>query len=375
MKQYLRLDYANRHGLIAGATGTGKTRDPADPRRGLFGAGRPGGAVGRQGRPFGPRRVGLGGFQASRRLHDTRGHHRPFPTTATMPSRCSSGTSSERRGHPVRTTGRRDGTPCSSHASSNCPRRRRAFLNIAFRVADEQGLPLLDLKDLQSLLVWVGENRADLSLRYGNVATASIGAIQRRLLVLETQGAASFFGEPALELSDLMRTDLSGRGMISILAADRLMSAPRLYAPTLLWLLSGNSSRRFPRSATPTSRSSSSSFDEAHLLFDDAPKALVDKVETGRAAESARRASGSISSRKTPPTCPRTFSASSATGCSIALRAFTAKDRKNLRLAAQTYPRQPGLLHRGGDPRGRHRRGGHLECSRRRARRAWSSAR
>ncbi len=116
---------------------------------------------------------------------------------------------------------------------------QEGILNIAFRLADEEGLPLLDLKDLQALLVWIGENAKALSLRYGNVSAASIGAIQRRLLVLENQGGAGLFGEPALALTDLMRTDAEGRGQINILAADKLMGSPGLYATFLLWLLVG----------------------------------------------------------------------------------------------------------------------------------------
>ena len=115
---------------------------------------------------------------------------------------------------------------------------QEGILNIAFRLADEQGLALLDIKDIQSLLVWLGENRQELSLRYGNISVQSIGAIQRRLLVLENQGAAKIFGEPALDLTDMIATDPAGLGRINILAADRLMAAPRLYASFLLWLLS-----------------------------------------------------------------------------------------------------------------------------------------
>ncbi|MFT5868736.1 MAG: DNA helicase HerA-like ATPase [Paracoccaceae bacterium] len=136
-------------------------------------------------------------------------------------------------GHPVRTTILEMG-PLLISRLLELSEAQEGILNIVFRVADEQGLALLDLKDLQSLLVWVGQNRADLSLRYGNVSTASIGAIQRRLLVLEGQGGTNLFGEPALALSDLMTVNAQGRGQINILAADKLMAAPRLYATFLL---------------------------------------------------------------------------------------------------------------------------------------------
>lgn len=141
------------------------------------------------------------------------------------------------QGHPVRTTVAEMG-PLLLARLLDLSEPQEGILNIAFRIADQDAMPLLDLRDLQALLVWIGENRATLSLRYGNVSTASIGAIQRRLLVLENQGGAGLFGEPALALSDLMRTGLDGRGMINILAADKLMAAPGLYATFLLWLLS-----------------------------------------------------------------------------------------------------------------------------------------
>ncbi|MDP5361944.1 MAG: DUF853 domain-containing protein, partial [Paracoccaceae bacterium] len=154
---------------------------------------------------------------------------------------------------------------------------QEGVLNVAFRVADEEGLPLLDLKDLQALLVWVGQNAKDLSLRYGNVAASSIGAIQRQLLVLENQGGNALFGEPALDLADMMRLR-DGRGEINILAADQLMGSPRLYATFLLWLLS-ELFEELPEVGNPDKPKLVFFFDEAHLLFDGAPKALVDKVE------------------------------------------------------------------------------------------------
>ena len=155
---------------------------------------------------------------------------------------------------------------------------QEGILNIAFRIADEQGYPLLDLKDLQFVLVWLGENRADVSLRYGNISVASIGAIQRRLMVLENQGARHLFGEPVLKLSDLMQVDAQGRGHINILAADKLMASPRLYASFLLWLLS-ELFETLPEVGDLDKPKLVLFFDEAHLLFDDAPKSLVDKVE------------------------------------------------------------------------------------------------
>jgi DNA helicase HerA-like ATPase len=195
---------------------------------------------------------------------------------------------------------------------------QEGVLNIAFRVADEQGLALLDLKDLQALLVWVGQNGRELGLRYGHVSSQSVGAIQRRLLVLENQGAAHLFGELALGLSDLMAVDVTPngpRGRVNILASDKLMNAPKLYATFLLWLLS-ELFEELPEMGNPDKPKLVFFFDEAHLLFDDAPKVLVDKVEQV-AVLSGPKALLCTSSRKTPPMCQKTFWVSLVTVCSM----------------------------------------------------------
>ena len=198
---------------------------------------------------------------------------------------------------------------------------------------------MLDLKDLQALLVWTGENRAALSLRYGNVSPASIGAIQRRLLVLENQGGAQLFGEPALELSDLMRCDTAGNGMINILAADKLMAAPGLYATFLLWLLS-ELFEELPEVGDPDKPRLVFFFDEAHLLFDDAPKALIDKVEqVARLIRS--KGVGIYFITQNPADVPEDILGQLGNRIQHALRAFTARDRKNLKLAAETYRENP----------------------------------
>jgi DNA helicase HerA-like ATPase len=155
---------------------------------------------------------------------------------------------------------------------------QEGVLNIAFRVADEQGLLLLDLEDLRALLHFVAENAKAYSSQFGNVSSASVAAIQRRLLVLEEQGAEQFFGEPALELADLQRVDAGGRGVINVLAADRLVHKPRLYATFLLWLLS-ELFEELPEVGDPEKPRLVFFFDEAHLLFDNAPRPLLDKVE------------------------------------------------------------------------------------------------
>ena len=337
--QELLLKYANRHGLVAGATGTGKTVTLQIMAEGFSAQGVPVVLSDVKGDLSGLAASGSEGFK----LHD-----------AFMKRAATIGFSDYtydafpvlfwdlfgEQGHPVRTTVAEMG-PLLIARILELSEAQEGILNIAFRVSDEQGLPLLDLKDLQSLLVWVGENRADLSLRYGNVSTASIGAIQRRLLVLETQGAASFFGEPALELSDLMRTDLSGRGMISILAADKLMSSPRLYATTLLWLLS-ELFETLPEVGDPDKPRLVFFFDEAHLLFDDAPKALVDKVEqVARLIRS--KGVGVYFVTQNPADVPEDILGQLGNRVQHALRAFTARDRKNLRLAAQTYRDNPAF--------------------------------
>ncbi len=216
---------------------------------------------------------------------------------------------------------------------------QEGILNIAFRVADEEGMPLLDLKDLQALLVWVGENAKDLALRYGNVSTASVGTIQRRLLVLENQGGAQLFGEPALALSDLMRSDADGRGRINILAADKLMGSPKLYATFLLWLMS-ELFEELPEVGDPDKPKLVFFFDEAHLLFDDAPKALVDKVEqVARLIRS--KGVGVYFVTQNPADVPDDILGQLGNRIQHALRAFTARDRKELRQAAKTYRENP----------------------------------
>ena len=182
-----------------------------------------------------------------------------------------------KQGHPIRATVAKMG-PLLLSRPMELTDVQEGVLNVVFRVADEDGLPLLDLKDLQALMLWVGQNAKDLSLRYGNVASSSVGAIQRQLLVLENQGGAALFGEPALVLPDLMRVTADWRGEINILAADQLMGSPRLYATFLLWLLS-ELFEELPEVGNPDKPKLVFFFDEAHLLFDGAPKALVDKVE------------------------------------------------------------------------------------------------
>ncbi len=356
--QNLALKYANRHGLIAGATGTGKTvtlqilaegfSDAgvpvflSDVKGDLSGLARPGAAEGKLHKAFTERaaRIGFADFT-----------YRACPVTFWDLF--------GEQGHPVRTTLTEMG-PLLLSRLLGLSEAQEGILNIAFRIADEDGLPLLDLKDLQSLLVWLGERRAELSLRYGNISTASVGAIQRRLMVLENQGGNKLFGEPALELTDLMRCDAEGRGIVNILAADRLMGSPAIYATFLLWLLS-ELFEELPEVGDPDKPKLVFFFDEAHLLFEDAPKALVDKVEqVARLIRS--KGVGVYFISQNPADVPEDILGQLGNRIQHALRAFTAKDRKNLQGRRRDLSREPGLLDRGGDPRGRRRRGGHLDA-------------
>ncbi|APX24189.1 MAG: DUF853 domain-containing protein [Rhodobacteraceae bacterium] len=338
-KQYLLLNYANRHGLVAGATGTGKTVTLQILAEGFSAAGVPVFLADVKGDLAGLARPG----SETAKLHD-----------AFMGRNASIGFEDftydafpavfwdvfGAQGHPVRTTVAEMG-PLLLARLLELTEAQEGVLNVAFRLSDEQGLPLLDLKDLRALLVWVGENARTLSLEYGNISTASVGAIQRRLLVLETQGGEAFFGEPALELADLMRTDAQGRGQVNILAADRLMTAPRLYATFLLWLLS-ELFEELPEVGDPDKPKLVFFFDEAHLLFDDAPKALVDKVEqVARLIRS--KGVGVYFITQNPDDVPEDVLGQLGNRIQHALRAFTARDRKALRQAAETYRSNPAF--------------------------------
>ena len=335
--QELLLGYANRHGLIAGATGTGKTVTLQIMAEGFSAAGVPVFLSDVKGDLSGIAKSGSETFK----LHDAfmkragtigfEGYtYTDFPVTFWDLF--------GEQGHPVRTTVSEMG-PLLLARLLELTDAQEGVLNIAFRVADEEGLGLLDLKDLQSMLVWLGENREAVSLRYGNISTASVGAIQRQLLVLENQGATQFFGEPALALSDIMATDADGRGRINILAADKLMGAPRLYATSLLWLLS-ELFEELPEVGDPDKPKLVFFFDEAHLLFEDAPKALVQKVEqVARLIRS--KGVGVYFVTQNPADVPEDILGLLGNRVQHALRAFTPKDQKGLKAAAETYRANP----------------------------------
>jgi DNA helicase HerA-like ATPase len=337
--QSMLLKYANRHGLIAGATGTGKTVTLQILAESFSSIGVPVILSDVKGDLSGLAAAGSAEFK----LHDAfmaRAQTIGFTDYAYEAFPVTFWDIYGQSGHPVRTTISEMG-PLLISRLLELSEAQEGILNIAFRVADEQGLALLDLKDLQSLLVWVGQNRADLSLRYGNVSTASIGAIQRRLLVLEGQGGTNLFGEPALALSDLMTVNAQGRGQINILAADKLMAAPRLYATFLLWLLS-ELFETLPEVGDPDKPKLVFFFDEAHLLFDDAPKALVDKVEqVARLIRS--KGVGIYFITQNPADVPDDILGQLGNRVQHALRAYTAKDQQKLRQAAQNYRENPAF--------------------------------
>ena len=335
--QYLSLKYANRHGLVAGATGTGKTVTLqimaeqfsaqgvpvvlSDVKGDLSGLGKAGSEAFKLHGAFTERAetIGFSDF-----AYDA------FPVTFWDIF--------GRQGHPVRCTITEMG-PLLLSRLLDLSEAQEGILNIAFRIADEQEMALLDLKDLQALLVWLGENRAEIGLRYGNISPASVGAIQRRLLVLENEGGAGLFGEPALELGDLMQVDAAGRGRINILAADELMQSPKLYATFLLWLLS-ELFETLPEVGDPEKPKLVFFFDEAHLLFDDAPKALLDKVEqVARLIRS--KGVGVYFVTQNPADVPEDILGQLGNRVQHALRAFTAKDQRELRQAAENYRENP----------------------------------
>ena len=335
----LTLKYANRHGLIAGATGTGKTVTLQILAEGFSQAGVPVFLSDVKGDLSGLAKAGSETHKLHQAFQD-RATRIGFQDYAYTACPVTFWDLFGQQGHPVRTTVTEMG-PLLLSRLMDLSEAQEGILNIAFRVADEEGMPLLDLKDLQALLVWIGENRAQLSLRYGNVSTASIGAIQRRLLVLENQGGTNLFGEPALELADLMRTDANGQGMVNILASDKLMGSPRLYATFLLWLLS-ELFEELPEVGDPDKPKLVFFFDEAHLLFEDAPKVLVDKVEqVARLIRS--KGVGVYFISQNPADIPEDILGQLGNRVQHALRAFTARDRKNLRLAAETYRENPAF--------------------------------
>ena len=337
--QYLLMKYANRHGMIAGATGTGKTVTLQILAESFSNAGVPVFLADVKGDLSGLAVPG----STTHKLHEkliARASTIGFDDYAYQAFPVVFWDLFGAQGHPIRTTISEMG-PLLLSRLLELTEPQEGILNIAFRMADEQGMLLLDLKDLQALLVWLGENASEIGLRYGNISKASIGAIQRRLLVLENQGAEKFFGEPALALDDLMQVDADGRGRVNILAADKLMGSPRLYATFLLWLLS-ELFENLPEVGDPDTPKLVFFFDEAHLLFDDAPKALVDKVEqVARLIRS--KGVGVFFISQNPDDVPSDILGQLGNRVQHALRAYTPRDQKALRGAAETFRPNPAF--------------------------------
>ncbi|KKB76447.1 ATP-binding protein [Devosia soli] len=331
--EYLSLKYGNRHGLVTGATGTGKTVTLQALAEGFSAAGVPVFAADIKGDLSG---VAKG--QPIQEWQTKRAEEIGFTDYANDAFPVIFWDLFGTKGHPVRATISEMG-PVLLSRILDLNDTQEGVLNIAFRVADEEGLLLLDLKDLRALLVNLQERAKEISGRYGNVSTASIGAIQRALLVLEQQGADNFFGERALEIADLMRTDSDGRGFISILAADQLMASPRLYGTFLLWLLS-ELFEELPEVGDPDKPKMVFFFDEAHLLFDDAPKALIDKVE--QVVKLIRsKGVGVYFVTQNPVDIPENVLAQLANRVQHALRAYTPREQKAVKVAAETFRPNP----------------------------------
>jgi DNA helicase HerA-like ATPase len=333
--QTLLLRRANRHGLVAGATGTGKTVTLQIMTEGFSAAGVPVFLADVKGDLSGLAQPGAPNEKLLARA-DRIGLNPYVPTAFPVVFWDLFG----QQGHPVRATVCEMG-PLMLSRLLELNDTQEGVINIVFRVADEEGLPLLDLKDLRALLNEIGGRAAEFSRRYGNVSPATVGAIQRRLLVLENQGAADFFGEPALSLSDMIAVEPDGRGRINVLAADRLMNSPRLYATFLLWLMS-ELFEELPEVGDPDKPVMAFFFDEAHLLFYDAPKALLDKIEqVARLIRS--KGVGLYFVTQSPSDVPDVVLAQLGNRIQHALRAYTPREAKALRAAADSFRPNPAF--------------------------------
>ncbi|MBV5263210.1 helicase HerA-like domain-containing protein [Pinisolibacter aquiterrae] len=331
--EFLELKLANRHGLITGATGTGKTVSLQVLAEGLAEAGVSVFAADVKGDLSGVGAMGTEKDWIAKRAHEI-----GFDDWEPKKFGTIYWDLFGRQGHPIRATVSEMG-PLLLARLMSLNEVQEGVLNIVFKLADDEGLLLLDLKDLRAVLGHVAERADELTVDYGNVSKASVGAIQRQLLVLEQQGGDAFFGEPALELADLMATDAQGRGRINILAADDLMSNPRLYATFLLWLMS-ELFEELPEVGDTDKPKLVFFFDEAHLLFDEAPPALIQKVEqVVRLIRS--KGVGVYFVTQNPLDVPDTVSAQLGNRVQHALRAFTPREQKAVRAAAQTFRQNP----------------------------------
>jgi len=331
----LLLKLANRHGLIAGATGTGKTVTLQTLAEGFSRAGVPVFVADVKGDLAGLAQAGGDNPKLAERAKqigyaDFAGEAMPVIFWDLF----------GQQGHPIRTTVSEIG-PLLLSRLLELNEVQEGVLNVTFKVADDQGLLLLDLKDLRAMLNFVGDSAAELSTRYGQIGKTSIGAIQRALLVLEQQGGEHFLGEPALALTDFLRQDNHGRGAVNVLAADKLMQSPRLYATFLLWLLS-ELFEDLPEVGDLDRPKLVFFFDEAHLLFDDAPKALIAKIEqVVRLIRS--KGVGVYFVTQNPLDVPDSVLGQLGNRVQHALRAFTPRDQKAVKSAADTFRPNPPL--------------------------------
>jgi len=325
---------ANRHGLITGATGTGKTVTLQTLAENFSKIGVPVFMADVKGDLAGISQAGSMGEKMSAVLKE-RGIDKPEPMACPTTLWDVFG----EQGHPVRATVS-DMGPLLLGRMLGLNETQAGVINLVFKIADDAGMLLLDLKDLRAMLQHVGDNASKFTTEYGNISAASVGAIQRGLMQIETQGGDKFFGEPMLNISDFMQT-VDGKGVINILAADKLMNSPRLYATFLLWMLS-ELFEQLPEIGDPDQPKLVFFFDEAHLLFNEAPKALIERIElVVRLVRS--KGVGVYFVTQNPLDIPDSVLAQLGNRVQHALRAFTPRDQKAVKATAQTMRQKPGL--------------------------------
>ena len=337
--QTLNLRRANRHGLIAGATGTGKTVTLQRIAESFSALGVPVFLADVKGDLSG---IAMAGSPTAKNADKlvTRANEVDIGDYSYADNPAIFWDLYGEQGHPIRTTVSEMG-PLLLARLMGLNETQEGVLSIAFRYADDEGLLLLDLDDLQTMLAHCAERADELSSRYGNVTKASVGAIQRQLLQLDAQGGAHFFGEPALDIHDFLKVDEKGRGFVNILAADKLMQSPKLYATFLLWLLS-ELFETLPEVGDPDKPVLVFFFDEAHLLFEDAPKALTDKIEqVVRLIRS--KGVGVYFVTQNPIDIPEDVAGQLGNRVQHALRAFTPRDQRAIKAAAETFRVNPDL--------------------------------
>ena len=332
---FLLPGLANRHGLITGATGTGKTVTLQTMAENLSKIGVPVFMADVKGDLTGISQAGSIGEKMAGILKE-----RGIATPVSVACPATLWDVFGEQGHPVRATVS-DMGPLLLGRMLNVNETQAGVLNMVFKIADDNGLLLLDLKDLRAMLQYVGDNPADFTTKYGNVSAASVGAIQRGLLQIESQGGEKFFGEPMLNIQDLLQTDSNGHGVINILAADKLMNSPQLYATFLLWMLS-ELFEQLPEIGDPDKPKLVFFFDEAHLLFNEAPKILIERIElVVRLVRS--KGVGVYFVTQNPLDIPDSVLAQLGNRVQHALRAFTPRDQKAVKATAQTMRQKPGL--------------------------------